>query len=129
MDSFIVSEIFPISIEILFKAWLDSDMHAEMIGSSAEIDPSINVEFKIWDNYISGRTIEIIPNKKIVQKWRTTEFSKTSKDSILELEFTETMGSTKLTLKHSLIPDGQGDDYKNGWIEYYFAPMKEYFDR
>jgi len=32
-----------------------------------------------------------------------------------------------MTVIHSDIPDGQGDDYRQGWIDYYFEPMKEYF--
>ena len=128
MESFTISEIFPISTDVLFQAWLDSDVHAEMIGSSAEIDPIINGKFYAWDNYITGTTIEIEKNKRIVQKWRTDEFPVNSPDSIVELVFTDIKGVTKLSLTHSQIPDGQASDYKQGWIDHYFSPMKEYFE-
>jgi len=26
-----------------------------------------------------------------------------------------------------LIPDGQGENYKQGWKDFYFKPMKKYF--
>lgn len=38
-------------------------------------------------------------------------------------------GSAKVTLKHTEIPAGQADGYREGWTEYYFAPMKEHFSK
>ncbi len=122
-----LAEIFPVTPDILYNSWLDSVTHAEIIGSSADIDPRVNGKFTIWDNYISGTTTELIPNKKIVQQWRTTEFPENSPDSILELIFEPTKGGTKLILTHKNIPDGQGDEYKQGWKDYYFKPMLEFF--
>jgi activator of HSP90 ATPase len=127
MDSFKLIEHFPVKPEILYKAWLNSDIHAEIIRSSAEIDPGINGKFTIWDGYITGTTKELSENKKIVQYWRTTEFPLDSPDSILEITFDETKEGTKLTLVHTNIPDGQGEDYKQGWKENYFEPILEYF--
>ena len=33
------------------------------------------------------------------------------------------------TLLHSNIPEGQGQSYEQGWIDYCFVPMKEFFAR
>jgi activator of HSP90 ATPase len=127
MESFVLIETFNCKPAALYKVWLSSELHSEMIGSESEIDPEINGSFKIWDDYISGKTIELIPDKKIVQLWRTTEFSEEDQDSLLEIDLEEVDGKTKMTLKHSQIPDGQARDYKQGWTEYYFDQMKEYF--
>jgi hypothetical protein len=35
-------------------------------------------------------------------------------------------GGTKITLLHTRIPDGP-NEYRRGWLDYYFAPMKDYF--
>jgi activator of HSP90 ATPase len=127
MDSFKLMEIFPVTPDLLYKAWLDSTTHAEIIKSSAEIDPVINGEFTIWDKYITGKTIELEPDKKIVQLWRTTEFPAGSPDSILELTFEAVNEGTRLILIQKNIPEGQGEDYKQGWKENYFEPMQEFF--
>ncbi len=128
MESFVLIETFKCKPQKLYQTWLSSLLHSEMIGSESEIDPVVGGSFKIWDNYISGTTIELVPDKKIVQKWRTTEFADDDKDSLLELNLEEIDGCTKLTLRHSDIPDGQSRDYKQGWLEYYFDQMKEYFN-
>ncbi len=51
-------------------------------GSSAAIDPEIDGKFTAGDGYITGRTIDPVPHKKIVQKWRTTEFPIDNTDSV-----------------------------------------------
>jgi outer membrane biosynthesis protein TonB len=64
-----------------------------------------------------------------VQVWRTTEFPADAEDSRLELLF-EPVGDgteTKVTLIHTNIPEGQGAQYKSGWGEHYFEPMRAYF--
>lgn len=127
METIQLKETFPVTSDILYNAWLDSDIHAEFVGSSADINPIVGGKFNIWEGYITGTTIELVPGKKIVQKWRTTEFPDGSADSLLELTFTGKGASTVLTLVHSNIPDGQGESYKQGWIEYYFQPMLDYF--
>ena len=128
MESFKISETFSVKPEKIYKAWMDSKLHSAFTGSIAEIDPVINGKYTAWDGYISGTTIELIPNKKIVQKWRTTEFSETSPDSLLEIILEEVKDGTELTLIHSDIPDGQADDYKQGWKDFYFKSLKNFLN-
>ena len=47
-------------------------------------------------------------------------------DSKIEVLLEKTPGGTKLTIHHTNIPSGQSD-YKSGWRECYFEPMKNYF--
>lgn len=127
-DSFEISHYFKISVQSVFKAWLDSKQHTAMTGGNAIVSPIEGGDFVAWDGYISGTNEEIIENSKIIQKWRTTEFAEKDSSSLLELLFEEENGGCKLTLKQSEIPSGQGEAYKSGWIEHYFEPMEFYFE-
>ena len=62
-----------------------------------------------------------------MQAWRTTEFPDEAPDSRLEVWLEEDDRGVQIRLVHSEIPDGQGEDYRQGWDEYYFAPMQEYY--
>ena len=127
-DSFEVSTFFPgIPAAEIFHAWLDSEAHSGFTGSPAQIESGINGVFSAWDGYISGRTLEIEHPQRILQSWRTTEFPEGSPDSLLEISFEEIGSGTQLTLIHANIPDGQGEDYRQGWEDYYFKPMQGYF--
>lgn len=127
MEKLTVSVDLPKQKEVLFHAWLDSAEHTSFTGSQAVIDPSVGGDFSAWGGYISGKTLEIDPPNRILQSWRTTEFADTDADSNLELLFESISNGTRLTLIHTAIPDGQGDMYREGWEEYYFRPMLEYF--
>ncbi|MBI5564404.1 MAG: SRPBCC domain-containing protein, partial [Chloroflexi bacterium] len=48
-------------------------------------------------------------------------------DSQLDIRLVAVDGGTRLTLKHSAIPAGQGASYESGWVENYFEPMQNYF--
>jgi len=122
-----VSAIMPCSAQELYNAWLSSKEHSAFSGGKAKIDPKKNGKFTAWDKYIERTTLELKPYKCIVQSWRTTEFPDDSPDSQLEILLEEAKNGTKITLVHTNIPDGQAEEYKQGWIDYYFEPMKEYF--
>ncbi|TFH11437.1 MAG: hypothetical protein E4H14_00800 [Candidatus Thorarchaeota archaeon] len=126
-DNLKLSITIPAKPEDVYSAWLDSKKHSEMTGSEAIVDPKNNGAFTAWDGYIEGRTIEMEPNTRIVQKWRTTDFHSEDKDSIVEILFESSKNGTKMVLIHTEIPEGQGDQYKKGWKEFYFDPMKAYF--
>lgn len=122
--------------ETIYKDWLSTDGHSALTGSPAKVDGTANGDFTAWDGYIWGMFLELEPNHRILQAWRTAEFPTEAEDSIVEILLEKegldtprkTRGySTTLTLKHSNIPEGQADSYKKGWEDFYFKPMKEYY--
>jgi uncharacterized protein YndB with AHSA1/START domain len=120
-----VSAVIPANPERIFNAWLSADEHAKMIGSSATEGADGN--FTAWDGYITGKTLSQEPHSRIVQAWRTSEFPDGAPDSQLEVLLEESDGGTRVTLRHTNIPEGQGQSYKDGWSEHYFEPMEKYF--
>jgi activator of HSP90 ATPase len=83
---------------------------------------------RVWDGYISGKNLKLVPGKQIVQAWRTTEFAGTEPDSQIDIHLEATLSGTRLTLRHTNIPTGQSD-YRSGWNESYFSPMKACFSK
>jgi activator of HSP90 ATPase len=124
-----ISESFPIKSDKLYKAWLDSKEHSSFTRSKAVVSKGLNRKFTAYDGYISGKNLILEPNKRIVQSWRATDFPEKHPDSFIEIIFEPQKTGTKLTLKHSGIPEGMGKDYKKGWKDFYFKPMKEYYSK
>ncbi len=123
---FVVSALFPVTSQELYDAWMSSKGHSGMTGSPAKITAQVGAEFDAWDGYIHGKNLELIPGKRIVQSWRTSEFSDDEPDSRIEITLQPVGDQTKLTLKHSGLPP-HGCQYEQGWVESYFDPMQEYF--
>lgn len=128
-ESFKISAQFPISARELYQAWLDSKQHAGFTGAVARIVPQVGGKFSAWDGYILGKTVDLTPYRRIVQAWRTTDFPDGCDDSLVEITLERVRGGTKLTIRHTDIPEGQREAYKDGWRQFYFNPMKKYFQR
>ncbi len=124
---FTVSSFIPASPGQVYQAWLSSEGHAAMTGSPASVEPNQGGKFSAWDGYISGKTLELEPDRRILQSWRTTEFPATSPDSRLEILLEAEDSGTRLTLIHSEIPEDQAESYLQGWQDFYFSPMATYF--
>ena len=128
-DRIEISDVLPAKPKVIYEAWLDSERHSAFTGSKAVVDGRVGGKFAAWDDYISGTTILVEPFSRIVQAWRTTEFPDDAPDSEIEVILEEVKEGTKITLVHTNIPDGQGENYKQGWIDFYFTPMKAYFSQ
>jgi activator of HSP90 ATPase len=126
-NGFTLTAIFPGTPAEVYNAWLSTDGHSQMTGSPASVDGKIGGKFTAWDGYIFGTTLELTPNERILLAWRTTEFPEDAPDSRVEILLEEVNGGTKLTLAHSKMPEGQVDDYRQGWEDFYFKPMREFF--
>jgi len=112
----------------IYHAWLDSDGHSKMTGTQSEVSDKVGDRFEAGDGYIQGVNLELEPSVRILQSWRTTEFEESDEDSRLEILLKAQKGGTLVTIRHSQLPEN-GMQYKDGWVDYYFTPMKEYFGR
>lgn len=128
-NGFILSEIIPAKPAEIYRAWLSSAGHSAMTGSPAKVDGKLGGQFSAWDGYIFGKTLELTPDRYIIQAWRTSEFPAEAPDSHLEVLLEEVADGTKMTLTHNNLPEDQVESYRQGWEDFYFKPMKEYFSR
>ena len=126
---FKLSCTLPAPPQAVFAAWLDCAAHSAMTGSEAKVGKSIGDPYSAWDGYIVGKTLELVPGKRIVQSWRTTEFEPEDPDSTIVVDLEPTKTGTRLTLTHRGVPDGQTSYENGGWQDFYFAPMQAYFER
>jgi uncharacterized protein YndB with AHSA1/START domain len=125
---FIVSDVLPAAPAAVYQAWMSSEGHAAMTGGEADIDARIGGDYTAWDGYITGRTLALEPGRRIVQSWRSSDFLASDHNSQIEVLLEPDPAGTKITLRHTSIPDGQSG-YEEGWRENYFDPMREYFSR
>jgi activator of HSP90 ATPase len=127
-NSLNMSTTLPAAPQKLYEAWLNSEEHALFTGGGhAEVDPRVGGAFSAWDGYIMGKTLELEPYSHILQAWRTTDFPEGAPDSLLEVLIQPDGQGSKLTLIHTQIPEGQEGEYRQGWEDYYFKPMQDYF--
>ena len=126
--SFRLSIDLAVKPERLFDAWLDGREHAAFTGGGeATASSVVGGSFTAWDGYIEGKNLYLDRPSRIVQSWRSTDFSADDADSRLELQLSAIPGGTRLVLAHDLVPDDQAAEYVDGWKRFYFEPMASYF--
>jgi activator of HSP90 ATPase len=125
-----VSDTIPAAPRRIYDAWLSSSEHALMTGSQvADITPDLGATFELWDGYISGHTVELVPGRSIVQSWRTTQFTDDEADSQITVTFEGEGSATRVTVLHQNVPDEHKGYENGGWQEHYFEPMKRFFGK
>ncbi|MEP7263178.1 MAG: SRPBCC domain-containing protein [Bacteroidota bacterium] len=82
-------------------------------------------EFSLWDGSITGKNLEFVENKKIVQQWY---FDEASDNSIVTILLHPHAGGTSLELRHTNIPDADFDDIVEGWNDSYFGVLQEFYE-
>lgn len=108
----------------VFEMLMDSKKHSEFTGDKAVISRKVGGRFKAYGDYISGKNLEIVKDKRIVQSWRASDWPKGHYSKVI-FELEETKGKTKLRFTQEDVPEGQYDEIRQGWIDFYWEPMKE----
>ena len=119
---------FRVKPRVVYDAYLDSRQHARMTGQPARMSKREGGQFVAGGEYITGTNVELIPGKRIVQAWRASEWPEGSY-SILQLELRPKGKGCRLIVDHVGIPDKFRDGVDEGWREFYWNPMKAYFQR
>ena len=58
----------------VYEALMDSEKHAAFTGGKAEISRAVGGSIMAYDDYIAGKNIELVPDRKIVQDWRASDW-------------------------------------------------------
>jgi uncharacterized protein YndB with AHSA1/START domain len=108
----------------VFNALTNKKILEIWTGESAEMKPVAGTEFSLWDGSITGKNLEVVENKKIVQQWY---FGEEEGESIVTLKLHPHRKGTSVELIHTNIPDEAFKNISEGWDEDFFGALKELF--
>jgi activator of HSP90 ATPase len=109
----------------LYETILDQKQFAAFSGMPATIDPTPGGAFSQFGGQIAGRTIELVPNQRIVQAWRPAHWD-AGIYSIAHFEFHPRAAETTLIFDHTGFPAGEYDHLDWGWHNHYWDPLKKF---
>lgn len=82
-------------------------------------------EFSLWEGDISGRNIEFLKDKKVVQEWY---FGDQNIKSIVTITISPDRENSSVTVEHTNIPDEEYDSFAEGWKDFYFDAINNFFN-
>lgn len=112
----------------VYEALMDSKKHAAFTGGKASISRRVGGKIAAYDDYIAGKNLELVPDKKIVQSWRAVDWPDGVYSTITFLLTTVPEG-TRLDFTHVDVPDGSEEEFTQGWIDNYWEPMKKFLEK
>ncbi len=108
----------------VYEALMDSRKHGRFTGGRARISRKVGGKFSVYDGYAEGVNLELVPDRKIVQTWRASDWPEGVVSRVVfTLKATRT--GTRLEFTQTGVPADQYRDIKQGWQDHYWKPMTE----
>jgi activator of HSP90 ATPase len=112
----------------VYEALMDEKKHTALTGGGAKISRREGGSFSIYDGEIEGQNLKLVPDKKIVQSWRYSDWPE-GHYSTATFSLEETEKGTRLIFLQTGVPDDKCDEIKQGWKDYYWKPMKAMLEK
>jgi len=94
-------------------------------GYPAVMSEEPGSEFSLWEGDITGKNLEFVRNKKVVQEWY---FGEQTEKSIVTITIKPDGEDSEVTVEHTNIPDADFADIASGWREFYFGAIMSFFN-
>jgi len=120
------SVTLPARAKDLYAMYLSPRAHGAITGGKVAIGSRPGSKFRAFGGALTGRILQTVPGRLIVQSWRATPFRKSDADSTLILRFTPKGRSGRIDLVHVNVPNHDYSGVDKGWKNYYWKPWRKY---
>ena len=112
--------------DALYELYMDSSKHSRATGAPAEISPDEGGSYSAHSGYITGRNLQLIKDRLIVQTWRAQSWDKTEVDSTFIIYLEAAGEDVILHAVHANVPDHAEESLNAGWHKMYWEPWRLY---
>jgi activator of HSP90 ATPase len=106
----------------IYQALVDSRRFGELTGAPASGDSTEGASFSVFGGHITGRHVELVPGKRVVQAWRAKTWPE-GLYSIVRFELQAEGTGTKLVFDHDGFPEDMKEHLAKGWQSNYWDKL------
>ena len=107
----------------VYQALVDGDEFSAVTGgAAAEMADEPGAAFSAFGGMITGRQLELVPARRIVQAWRASGWEE-GVYSIARFELEPVDAGTRVVFDHTGFPEGERDHLAAGWEANYWEPL------
>jgi activator of HSP90 ATPase len=117
---------FSVSPLRVYQYLLDEKQFSAATGAPAKIAAGDGGSFTAFGGVISGRNIELVPGRRVVQAWRVSNWEP-GVYSLAKFELIARGSGTHLVLDQTGYPASDYNSLVPGWPDHYWNPMRKYF--
>lgn len=121
-----LKDIFLTSPEELYRVFTTQELVQAFTHAPAIIEADKGGKFHLLDGSVTGKFIDLVPEKQMVMKWRFKSWP-SGHFATVTLNFTDKGGETEVRLEGKDIPSSEEERTKQGWQRYYFEGIKQTF--
>jgi activator of HSP90 ATPase len=94
-------------------------------GAPCEIDAAAGGAFSCFGGMITGRTVDLVPGRRVVQAWRAKSWPDGAY-SIVSFALQPEGSKTRIVFDQSGHPSGEKQHLEAGWEAMYWEPLRKY---
>ncbi|HXS58259.1 MAG TPA: SRPBCC domain-containing protein [Hanamia sp.] len=110
----------------LYEIYMNADKHSTATGAPAEIADKEGSTFSAHNGYITGKNLQLLKDRLIVQSWRAQSWSSDDIDSTFIIYLEQKGADTMLHAIHANVPDDAFAGLDSGWHKMYWEPFELY---
>ncbi|HKC37740.1 MAG TPA: SRPBCC domain-containing protein [Chitinophagaceae bacterium] len=110
----------------LYELYVDEEKHSIATGAPAKISAKEGSEYSAHSGYITGKNLQLIKDRLIVQSWRAQSWSVNDVDSTFIIYLEPQGADTLLHAVHANLPDSAAESIDAGWHKMYWEPWRLY---
>lgn len=119
---------FTVAPARVYQLLTDEKQFAAMSGAPAKIENKEGGTFSLFGGVITGRNVELVEGKRVVQAWHDTAWA-AGLYTIIRFELSATGSGTHLVFDQAGYPQSDRASLVAGWKSHYWDPMKAYFGK
>jgi activator of HSP90 ATPase len=112
----------------LYDALTDSTKYREFTHDRADVSKEVGAHYSAYSDYITGVNMELVPEKRIVQTWRASDWPEGYFSKVV-FDFKKVKKGTKVSFTHMGVPYEFYEDIKEGWDDFYWRPLKQMLEK
>jgi activator of HSP90 ATPase len=116
---------FPATPARIYGILLDAKQFTAFTKEPAEIRPQPGAAFKLFGDRIEGRNIELVPNQRIVQAWRSAAWP-AGEYTIVRFALAARGSGSRVVLDHAGFSEDKWEGLSDGWRTHYWEPLRAY---
>ena len=97
----------------------------DVVSKPAQISDQPGGSFFLFGGYITGRQLELVSGKRIVQAWHSGSWA-ADIYSIAKFDLVAQDKGTKIVFDHTGFPAGQAEHLASGWKDNYWDALAQY---
>lgn len=128
METIHQTVVFDCPAHAFYETFLDEDQHAEIIGSTANIQPYPGGNYQAFEDESQGEFTRLVPDRLIVMRWRSAmEGWPEDHFAVISMELFQSSDGTTVEFEMSDVPGELAPAVEEGWENLLWAPFLRHF--